>query len=102
MPSLVAPLLDRLCAPPTCLAHADVRLDNIFFGEDEIALVDWQSVCVSAPEQDLAYFVTQSIPPKVRAEVGLAGHAITQRSLAGASTTPSNAAASASSSPRSI
>ena len=68
MPSLVAPLLERLCAQPTCLAHADVRLDNIFFGEDEIALVDWQSVCVSGPEQDLAYFVTQSIPPKVRAE----------------------------------
>ena len=68
MPSLVAPLLERMCAQPTCLAHADVRLDNIFFGEDEIALVDWQSVCVSAPEQDLAYFVTQSIPPKVRAE----------------------------------
>ena len=68
MPSLVAPLLERMCAEPTCLAHADVRLDNIFFGEDEIVLVDWQSVCVSAPEQDLAYFVTQSIPPKVRAE----------------------------------
>ena len=68
MPSLVAPLLERMCAQPTCLAHADVRLDNIFFGQDEIALVDWQSVCISAPEQDLAYFVTQSIPPKVRAE----------------------------------
>ena len=66
MPSLVAPLLERLCSEPTCLTHADVRLDNIFFGGNEIALVDWQSVCVSAPEQDLAYFVTQSIPPKVR------------------------------------
>ena len=32
MPSLVAPLLERMCAQPTCLAHADVRLDNIFFG----------------------------------------------------------------------
>ena len=68
MPGLVAPLLERLCAQPTCLCHADVRLDNIFFGKDEIVLVDWQSVCLSAPEQDLAYFVTQSIPPKVRAE----------------------------------
>lgn len=74
MPSLVAPLLERLCAEPTCLAHADVRLDNIFFGQDEIALVDWQSVCVSAPEQDLAYFVTQSIPPKVRAEEDWLAH----------------------------
>ena len=74
MPSLVAPLLERLCAEPTCLAHADVRLDNIFFGQDEIALVDWQSVCISAPEQDLAYFVTQSIPPKVRAEEDWLAH----------------------------
>ena len=68
MPALVAPLLERLCAKPTCLVHADVRLDNIFFGQDEIVLVDWQSVCVSAPEQDLAYFVTQSIPPEVRSQ----------------------------------
>ena len=84
MPSLVAPLLERMCAQPTCLAHADVRLDNIFFGEDEIALVDWQSVCVSAPEQDLAYFVTQSIPPKVRAEEDWLAHyhaALTARGI---------------------
>ena len=73
MPTLVAPLLERLCAEPTCLSHADVRLDNIFFGEDEIVLVDWQSVCVSAPEQDLAYFVTpEHSTPSARPR-GLAG-----------------------------
>ena len=55
-------LLREMCAPPVCLAHADVRLDNVFFGSGEIALVDWQSVCTSAPEQDLAYFLTQSVP----------------------------------------
>jgi len=55
-------LLQEMCAPPVCLAHADVRLDNVFFGAGEIALVDWQSVCTSAPEQDLAYFLTQSVP----------------------------------------
>lgn len=55
-------LLQEICAPPVCLAHADVRLDNVFFGAGEIALVDWQSVCTSAPEQDLAYFLTQSVP----------------------------------------
>ena len=67
MPERVAGLLQEMCRSPICLAHADVRLDNIFFGDDEVVLVDWQSVCTSAPEQDLAYFVTQSIPPKVRA-----------------------------------
>ncbi len=40
MPKLVAPLLERLCAAPTCLSHADVRLDNILFGKDDIVLVD--------------------------------------------------------------
>ena len=34
--------------------------------DEEIALVDWQSVCTSAPEQDLAYFVTQSLTDEVR------------------------------------
>jgi len=33
--------------------------------------VDWQSVCTSAPEQDLAYFITQSVPPAVRAREDL-------------------------------
>ena len=67
MPGKVAGLLQEMCRRPVCLSHADVRLDNIFFGKDEVVLVDWQSVCVSAPEQDLAYFVTQSIPVEVRA-----------------------------------
>ena len=67
MPDKVAGLLEEMCRPPVCLSHADVRLDNIFFGHDEVVLVDWQSVCTSAPEHDLAYFVTQSIPLEVRA-----------------------------------
>ena len=54
-------LLREMSASPVCLTHADVRLDNVFFGTQEIALVDWQSVCTSAPEQDLAYFLTQSV-----------------------------------------
>ena len=59
-------LLATMCQPPICISHADVRLDNIFFSDNEIALVDWQSVCTSAPEQDLAYFVTQSLSQEVR------------------------------------
>ncbi len=55
-------LLREMSASPICLTHADVRLDNVFFGTNDIALVDWQSVCSSAPEQDLAYFLTQSVP----------------------------------------
>lgn len=66
MPEAVGPLLERMTQAPISLCHADVRLDNIFFGDDDITLVDWQSVCTSAPEQDLAYFVTQSLSTEVR------------------------------------
>ena len=63
----VGDLLGLMCAAPVCLVHADVRLDNVFFGASgEVALVDWQSVCTSAPEQDVAYFVTQSLADEVR------------------------------------
>ena len=66
-------LLREMSASPVCLTHADVRLDNVFFGKQEIALVDWQSVCTSAPEQDLAYFLTQSVPLETVMENDLKG-----------------------------
>ncbi len=66
VPDRVDELLQTMCTPPVCITHADVRLDNIFFQNGEIALVDWQSVCTSAPEQDLAYFVTQSLTAEIR------------------------------------
>lgn len=66
VPAAVPRLLKLMCSEPTCVAHADLRLDNVLFDDDAIALVDWQSVCISAPEQDLAYFVTQSLPESVR------------------------------------
>lgn len=66
VPNVVGTLLEQMTEPPVSITHADVRLDNVFFSEDGIALVDWQSVCTSAPEQDLAYFVTQSLTDEVR------------------------------------
>ncbi|MEM9621556.1 MAG: phosphotransferase [Pseudomonadota bacterium] len=66
VPAKVPALLAQMCAEPVCISHADVRLDNIFFADDDIALVDWQSLCLSAPEHDLAYFVTQSLATEVR------------------------------------
>ncbi len=66
MPSQVDPLLDHIHQGPLVIAHGDVRLDNIFFGDDETALVDFQAVCKAAPEHDLAYFVTQSLPDDIR------------------------------------
>ncbi len=71
LPDAVPRLLQQMCEQPVCVTHADVRLDNIFFAEDKVAFVDWQSICTSAPEQDLAYFVTQSVPASVRQQVDL-------------------------------
>ncbi len=85
MPEAIGRLLQEMCADPVCLSHADVRLDNIFFGAGgEVVLVDWQSACTSAPEQDLAYFLTQSVPRELLAEEDLVGryHAALSAALA--------------------
>lgn len=66
-------LLEEITRPPICLTHADVRLDNVFFGEQEVCLVDWQSVCTSCPEQDLAYFLTQSVALEMAESADLKG-----------------------------
>ena len=66
MHTKVGSLVNSICEPPLCIAHGDLRLDNVFFGENEIALVDFQATCKSAPEHDLAYFVTQSLKTDVR------------------------------------
>ena len=60
-----------MCQPPVCVTHADMRLDNIFFKDGGVTIVDWQSICTSAPEQDLAYFLTQSVPEAVRGQEDL-------------------------------
>lgn len=66
LPEQLPELMNGFCRPPLCIAHGDTRLDNIFFGDGEIILVDFQAVCRSAPEHDLAYFVTQSLGDRVR------------------------------------
>ncbi len=66
IPGALGRLMDEFSKEPLCVAHGDVRLDNIFFGENEVVFVDWQAVCHSAPEHDLAYFLTQSVPTDIR------------------------------------
>ena len=86
LPDHVVRLLAEMSSGPQVLVHADVRLDNMFFAADQsttdqstlnqstgakdpLALIDWQSVCSSCGEQDLAYFLTQSLPSELlRAE----------------------------------
>ncbi|HUI47761.1 MAG TPA: phosphotransferase [Acidimicrobiia bacterium] len=54
-------LFAKLCDGPLVLSHADWRLDNLFFGGDEVIAVDWQLIERSVAPRDLAYHVTQSI-----------------------------------------
>tara|TARA_A100001037_G_scaffold298327_1_gene321841 strand:- start:13595 stop:14629 length:1035 start_codon:yes stop_codon:yes gene_type:complete len=74
LPGAVGRLLDEMTLDPICLSHTDVRLDNIFFDGDDVQFVDWQSICTSCPEQDVAYFVTQSVQPHVRAQEDLVAY----------------------------
>ncbi|MDE0061650.1 MAG: phosphotransferase [Gammaproteobacteria bacterium] len=74
MTGAVGRLLEEMCRDPVCLTHVDVRLDNLFFDGDEVVFLDWQSVCTSAPEQDVAYFITQSVPPSVRGKEDLVAY----------------------------
>jgi hypothetical protein len=61
MPAAIPKLLNAMCQAPVCLSQGDCRLDNIFFGDSEVAIIDWQAISSSAPEHDLAYFITQSL-----------------------------------------
>ncbi len=63
-------ILTRLCRGPQVIAHADFRLENMFFAtkpeHPPLAIVDWQSITRSSPGQDLAYYLTQSVRLDVR------------------------------------
>lgn len=52
-----------------CVVHGDFRTDNLLFGarnhEVPIAVVDWQTVSVSSPFLDVAYFLVTSVNPDV-------------------------------------
>ncbi|MEM7080380.1 MAG: phosphotransferase [Pseudomonadota bacterium] len=55
------------------LVHIDYRLDNMMIlpvaDGYEITVVDWQSISLGAPLNDVAYFMGAGLLPEVRAEV---------------------------------
>lgn len=63
-------ILDALCRGQQTIAHADFRLENMFFAaashHEPFAIIDWQSICKSSGGQDLSYYLTQSLPVAVR------------------------------------
>jgi hypothetical protein len=61
-PKRVPALFAKLSEPPLVLAHADWRLDNLFFTpEGAVVAIDWQLIDRSVGPRDLAYLVTQSL-----------------------------------------
>ena len=62
----VASIKSRLAASPTTLVHGDVRGDNLFFGENDLKLIDWQAIRVGRGGYDLAYFLATSLPTELR------------------------------------
>jgi hypothetical protein len=65
---LFAPLGD-----PFCLEHVDYRLDNMLINEADaeprVTVVDWQSVKVGKPLNDVAYFIGAGLLPATRRPV---------------------------------
>ena len=68
MPDVVVELMERLSEQPITLLHGDHRLDNLFFGENDVAMLDWQITGAGRGPYDVAYFLSQSLVPAERKE----------------------------------
>ena len=66
MPRLEGYLLDR--PAPWTLLHGDFRLDNLLFGGDRVAVLDWQTVSLGTALSDVSYFIGASLVPPERRE----------------------------------
>lgn len=63
-PEIGPPLLEDIENHPLTLCHGDVRLDNIFFHDDDastVSLVDWAIASANNGTGDLGYFMSQSL-----------------------------------------
>jgi aminoglycoside/choline kinase family phosphotransferase len=60
----------RFAAEPRTVVHGDYRRDNLFFDVPGalrgVAAIDWQLVMQGRGMYDVAYFLTQSVPPEFR------------------------------------
>lgn len=63
-PRLPAYLADR--PRPWTVVHGDFRLDNLLFGPDRVAVVDWQTVGLGPAIADLSYFIGAGLVPDDR------------------------------------
>ena len=67
-----APLYEKL-ADPFSLVHVDYRLDNLMISPGgqtpQITVVDWQSITLGSPLNDVAYFLGAGLMPELRRQV---------------------------------
>ena len=61
-----AGLLGLLGQPPRTIVHTDFRLDNLFFGPRDVAIIDWQLSTRGRGVYDVAYLLCQSMDVDVR------------------------------------
>lgn len=63
-------LFDWMATPPLTVVHGDFRMDNLFFagrpGQHGLIALDWQGALRGRATQDIAYFLSGSIPTDMR------------------------------------
>lgn len=57
-----------LCAAPVTLMHGDLRLDNLFFRDDETLFIDWQLVRRGPAMYDIAYLLSCAVTDNLSAQ----------------------------------
>jgi hypothetical protein len=65
LPELTHELAASLTAP-SCLAHGDLRVDNLFFAGNDVAVVDFQFCTQASGIYDVAYLLSQGLDTTVR------------------------------------
>jgi hypothetical protein len=65
LPDLTLELAASL-TDPACLAHGDLRVDNLFFAGNDVAVVDFQFCTRASGIYDVAYFLSQGLDTTVR------------------------------------
>jgi hypothetical protein len=59
-------MLTELAVPPRTYVHTDFRLDNLFFGDGGVTVIDWQLCTRSSGVYDVAYLLAQSMDVHLR------------------------------------
>ena len=62
----VVDLLNHSSKPPMTIVHGDYRLDNLFFGTNGVAVIDWQVAHRGRGVFDVAYFLSGCLEPAAR------------------------------------